>query len=85
MAMRSRSDTVAFRHCFTLKGIDRPLPPGLYSVVTDEMLIEELSFTAWRRVSTLMLVPALHGSSIEMVRIEPHDLAAAQEQDRKLE
>jgi hypothetical protein len=53
------------------------LPPGVYTVVTDEKLIEELSFSAYRRIATLMLVPAQTGSAVEMVTIEPSDLEAA--------
>lgn len=53
------------------------LPPGVYTVVTDEELIEELSFSAYRRIATLMLVPAQTGSAVEMVTIEPSDLEAA--------
>jgi hypothetical protein len=48
--------------------------------VTDEELIEELSFPVYRRVST-MFVPALSASSFEMVAIDPQDLQAAQERD----
>ena len=35
---------VHFRHPFRIKGIDRLLPPGGYEVVTDEEMIEGLSF-----------------------------------------
>ena len=57
------------------------LPPGVYTVVTDEELIEELSFSAYRRISTLMLLPAQTGSAVEMVTIEPSDLEAALARD----
>jgi hypothetical protein len=64
-----------------LKGVDRILPAGNYRVVTDEELIEELSFPVYRRVSTMIFVPAKSASSVEMVAIDPQDLQAAQEQD----
>jgi hypothetical protein len=57
------------------------LPPGTYNVVTDEELIDGLSFPVYRRSSTVMFVPGLSGSSIEMVTIDPLDLAAAQVRD----
>ena len=57
------------------------LPPGVYTVVTDEECIEELSFSAYRRIATLMLVPAQTGSAVEMVTIEPSDLEAALARD----
>jgi hypothetical protein len=83
MTTRTRNESVVFSHPFALKGIDRILPPGAYQVVTDEELIEQLSFPVYRRVSTMMLVPAQshRASSIEMVVIDPHELAAAQDRD----
>jgi hypothetical protein len=44
MTMRTRSKTVTFAFPFLLKGVDRVLPAGDYRVVTDEELIEGLSF-----------------------------------------
>jgi hypothetical protein len=64
-----------------MKGVDRVLPPGDYRVVTDEELIEGLSFPAYHRVSTVIFVPAPSGSAVEMVTIDPADLEAAQERD----
>lgn len=83
MTTRSRSKSVAFNHPFALKGVDRTLPPGDYRVVTDEELIEELSFPVYRRVATMIFVPGAsrHASSIEMVTIDPQELKAAQERD----
>jgi hypothetical protein len=72
-----------FSHPFELKGVDRTLPPGEYRVVTDEQLIEELSFPVYRRVSTMIFVPGESGtSSTEMVTIDPRDLQAAQDRDK---
>ena len=65
-----------------LKGVDRILAAGDYRIVTDEELIEELSFPVYRRVATMIFVPAESGSaSVEMVTIDPQDLQAAQELD----
>ena len=50
-------------------------------MVTDEELIEGLSFPAYHRVSTVIFVPGLSRSSVEMVTIDPLDLQAAQERD----
>ena len=61
--------------------MDRLRPPRDYDVVTDEELIEGLSFSAYHRVSTAIFVPASSGSAIEMVTIDPLDLQAAQDQD----
>jgi hypothetical protein len=72
-----------FSHPFELKGVDRILPPGEYRVVTDEQLIEELSFPVYRRVSTMIFVPGKSGTaSTEMVTVDPRDLLAAQDRDK---
>jgi hypothetical protein len=56
------------------------LPAGAYRVVTDEELIEDISFPAYRRVATMIFAP-IRGSSIEMVTVDPLDLEAALERD----
>ena len=66
---------------FLLKGVDRLLPAGQYRVVTDEELVEGLSFPVYRRVATMIFVPGARGVSLEMVAIDPADLQAAQERD----
>jgi len=74
---------VTFAHPFLLKGVDRILAAGDYRIVTDEELIEELSFPVYRRVATMIFVPAESGSAstVEMVTIDPQDLQVAQELD----
>ena len=82
MVTRSNSQSVVFSHPFELKGVDRILPPGTYQVVTDEELIEELSFPVYRRISTMIYVPGqTYLPSVEMVTIDPRDLQAALEGD----
>jgi hypothetical protein len=80
MLTRTLRKTVVFAHPFLLAGIGRVLPAGDYRVVTDEELIEGLSFAAYRRVSTVILVPAQRGA-IEMVSVDPSDLQGAQDRD----
>ena len=81
MTVRTSGKTVTFAHPFLLKGVDRILAAGDYRIVTDEELIEELSFPVYRRVATMIFVPAESGSAstVEMVTIDPQDLQAAQE------
>jgi hypothetical protein len=81
MTMRTTDKTITFHRPFRLKGVDRLLPPADYRVMTDEELIEGLSFVAYHRVSTVILVPGPSGSGIEMVTIDPLDLEFAQQQD----
>jgi len=56
---------VTFARPFFLKGVDRELPAGGYRVVTDEELIEGLSFPVYRGVSTMIFVPGQSASSFE--------------------
>jgi hypothetical protein len=83
MTTRTSRKTVTFGNPFSLAGVDRVLPAGKYEVVTDEELIEGLSFPVYRRVATMIFVPAVshHASSVEMVAIDPQELQAAQERD----
>jgi hypothetical protein len=83
MTMRTSSKTVSFARPFLLKGVDRVLAAGQYRVTTDEELIEELSFPVYRRVATMIFVPAdsQNSSSVEMVAIDPRDLQDAQDRD----
>jgi hypothetical protein len=82
MSIRTNRITVTFRRPFSLEQLGRSLPAGAYEILTDEELIEGLSFPVYRRVATMMLVPALSSrSSIEMVTIDQADLGAAIELD----
>ncbi len=81
MMTRTQRTTSVFARPFRLRGVDRVLPAGSYDVVTEEELIEELSFPVYRRVSTVIFVPGQSAASIEMVTIDPLDLAAAQGDD----
>lgn len=85
MMTRSHSKTVAFSHPFELKGVDRVLLPGNYRVVTEEELIQELSFPVYRRTSTMIFVPLeAYNASIEMVTIDPRHLQEALDRDANL-
>jgi hypothetical protein len=83
MTTRSRRETVTFRHPFRIKGIDRQLQAGAYEVITDEEMIEGLSFASFRRVATMIMVPgaAPRASSMEMISISATDLSDAQRID----
>jgi hypothetical protein len=82
MTIRSRRETVTFKHPFRIRGVDRQLPAGSYEVITDEESIEGLSFAAFRRIATMILVPgALSASMQEMISIGSVDLADAQRID----
>ena len=83
MTSRTTRKTVEFSNSFSLEGIGRTLPAGSYDVVTDEELIEGLSFPVYRRVATMLLVPAQSNQgSIEMLTVNPLNLAAAKDRDK---
>ena len=81
MGQRTTSKTVTFALPFLLKGVDRILPAGDYHVVTDEELIEGLSFPVYRRVSTMILVPTESRQAVEMLTVDPLDLQVAYDRD----
>jgi hypothetical protein len=85
MTVRSRREMVTFRHPFQMRGVDRLLPAGPYEVITDEEMIEGLSFASFRRIATMILVPAAaRGSTMEMISIGSVDLADAQRIDASM-
>jgi hypothetical protein len=83
MTTRSRRETVTFKHPFRIQGIDRLLSAGAYEVITDEEMIEGLSFPAFRRVATMIMVPAVapHVATTEMISISSVALSDAQRID----
>jgi hypothetical protein len=82
MSMRTTRKTVKFNNPFSLKGVGRILPAGNYDVVSDEELIEGLSFPVYRRVATTMVVPTQsYRGSVEMLTVDPLNLAVAQDRD----
>lgn len=83
MTLRTKSRNVTFRHAFQLKGLDAALPPGTYTVETDEELLEQLSFTAYQRIATSIRVPiGGSGVSYQMIRVEPAELDLAETRDQ---
>jgi hypothetical protein len=83
MTTRSRREAITFQHPFRIKGIDRSLPAADYEVITDEEMIEGLSFAAYRGVATMIVVPAApsRSSTMEMISIGSVDLSDAQRID----
>jgi hypothetical protein len=80
MTLRTTRREVTFRHPFSLPGLDGEHPAGSYIVETDEELLEQMSFPAYHRIATSIIIPRGPGS-YEKARIEPADLEAAQQRD----
>jgi hypothetical protein len=82
MSTRTTRKIVKFNNPFSLEGVGRTLPAGGYEVVTDEEMIEGLSFPVYRRVATTMLAPTQsYQGSVEMLAVDPLNLAAAEDRD----
>ena len=83
MTMRTTSRTVTFVHPFNLSGMDEEQPAGTYTVETDEELLQTTSLPAYKRISTLIRLPARPRSTMvtQIVEINPLELAAALARD----
>jgi hypothetical protein len=83
MIERTPQTTVIFNHPSRLQGVDHPLAPGAYVVETDEEIIPGLSFVAYRRLRTSIILPFDTGASAgrQVSEIDPDDLAAALARD----
>jgi hypothetical protein len=58
-------------------------PAGTYTVETDEELLPGLSFPAYQRIATLMVLRSRGGGPVaeEVANIDPLELQAAQERE----
>lgn len=85
MAERLTSKSVEFAFPFMLGGIDGLQPAGVYEVETVEEQIDGLSFMAYRRLSTTIVLRSDGRSmrSRQITEIDPTDLAAALERDAR--
>ena len=79
MMTRSSCRTVLFTRPFRLSALDAPQPAGSYVVETDEELIQDLSFPAFRRTGAWLRLPSPPGSGAldRLVNIDPAELEAA--------
>ena len=83
MTMRTTKKTVIFANSFKLGDFEEVFPPGPYDVVTDEELLEGLSFQAYRRILTMIHLPAKSGETgnSRTLTIDPVQLNAALKRD----
>jgi hypothetical protein len=84
MSTRTTLRTINFSRDFIVGDMDEALPAGAYTVETDEQRLEGLSFLAYRRVQTLIHLPAKPGGTglTRLLAIDPDDLDAALKRDR---
>ncbi len=82
--MRTTRSTLTFKFPFTLSGIDRLFEPGTYAIETDEEVIPDISFVAYRHVETrLTASPSARFPGITITYVvDRRDLAEAQSNDK---
>lgn len=87
MTMRTSSSTVTFLHPFKLSGADDVQPAGRYVIETDEELVQTMSHTAYRRLSTFIRLPGRTGSTerARIVDVDPTELAAVLVSDARVQ
>ncbi len=81
--MLSRTTTRTVTFLMPFKVANREIPAGAYLVETDEELIQELSFPAYRRVAMYLRIPQGRGPSgrLHSVPVDPEELEAALARD----
>lgn len=84
MTTKTQRETMTFNRPFSLKAAGRTLPAGAYEVISEEELIEGLSFLAYRRISTVIMVPgALRNNNFtEMLTVDWKELEALVRNDQ---
>ena len=82
MTTRVTSRSVIFEHSFLLDEVDGEQPPGIYTVETEEELLDSVAVTAYRRVSTVIHCQA-PGGITRFVTVDPAVLEAALARDAR--
>ncbi len=75
--------TLALKHPFQIRGVNRQLPAGAYEIITEEETIEGLSLPTFRRTATIIVMTATvsPGDAMEMISIGSFELSGAQRID----
>jgi hypothetical protein len=86
MTERTTRKTVTFTRPFSLSAIGEVQAAGTYTVETNEELLQDVSFPAYRRIETLIFLPARPGGAFveRVVKIDPLELEAAEERDASI-
>ena len=86
MTDRTTSRLVSFAHPALIEGLDQTLPAGEYLIETDEEQIPGLSFVVYRRIKTLIVVPAVVGTATgrQLIEIDAEALQAALQRDASM-
>jgi hypothetical protein len=76
--------SVTFSQPFSLPDIDGIQPAGTYRIQTVDVSLDNLSFLAYRRISTTIELPGVGTASSrrQVITIDPRELEAALTRDR---
>jgi hypothetical protein len=83
MTERITHSSVTFLQAFVLREVEGVQSPGTYLIETVEEPLGNLSFLAYRRVSTTITLPAVGAASLrkQVVTIDPNELHDALAKD----
>ena len=86
MLTRSTTSTVTFRNAFTFGDSQQDFPAGTYDIVSEEELLQSLSFRAYRHSATFLMVRGCGGKAGQtmMIKSTKEDLARAIARDEAL-
>jgi hypothetical protein len=87
MSIRTTTSTIRFSRPFAIAGVADEQPPGSYTLEIDEELLQNVSFPAYRRISTMIRLPP-RPDSTELERVvyfDPLELAELLASDAKIE
>lgn len=82
--VRTTRTTVTFQYPFKLGDPDQSYPAGSYSIETDEELLLDVSFPAYRRTATLMqrVSDPANARIMPIAVVDPLELEAALVRDK---
>jgi hypothetical protein len=86
MPERTTLTTITFAHPFSLSEVDGVQPAGSYAVETIDITLDNLSFLAYRRVSTSIMLPPVGKVARErqVIYVDPLELEEALKRDAHL-
>jgi hypothetical protein len=88
MAMPERTtlSKITFLRPFSLSDVEGVQPAGTYTVETIDATLDDLSFVAYRRVSTSIMLPAVGevARQRQVIFIDPLELEAAVKRDARI-
>lgn len=87
MPERTTHISVTFSRPFSLSDVAEVLPAGTYSIEAIDTTLDNLSFIAYRRVSTSITLPAIGAAATQrqVIFIDPLELEAALKCDAQID